>query len=279
MSTPYKAFDFTIRPTQPFTDILIAELAQLGFESFEETQTGVTAYIPHSEEITTAVRQLSLFSQSTVSIVYEERTIAPQNWNAVWEKDFVPVVVDNKCRVRAAFHAPADYPLDIIINPKMSFGTGHHETTHLMLSHLLENDLGQKRILDMGCGTGVLGIAAALMGAESVLGIDIEPWCIENTNENAQLNGCHNMQALQKDTVPTDEGTFDWILANINRNVLLEQLPAYKEVLKPDGTILLSGFYTTDAAAISAQMITLGMLNIATKQKNDWVALLFRAKS
>ena len=279
MSVPYTALNFRIEPLQPYTEILIAELAVLGFESFEETNKGVVAYIQNDANISSAVQKLDLLHKSEVQISFTQETIAPQNWNATWEKDFAAVVVDNRCRVRATFHEAADYPLEIIIDPKMSFGTGHHETTYLMLSHLLENDVRERTVLDMGCGTGVLGIAASLLGAASVLGVDIEPWCIENTLENARHNHCDNINVLQRDTVPSDQGTFDWVIANINRNVLLEQMQAYQQVLRENGRILLSGFYQKDVASISKQMTTLGLNNVATKQKNDWVAMLFRAES
>lgn len=279
MSIPYTALNFRIEPLQPYTEILIAELAVLGFESFEETDKGVVAYIQNAAHIFSTVQKLDVLHKPEVQISFTQETIAPQNWNATWEKDFAAVVVDNRCRVRATFHEAADYPLEIIIDPKMSFGTGHHETTYLMLSHLLENDVRERTVLDMGCGTGVLGIAASLLGAASVLGVDVEPWCIENTLENAQHNQCDNINALQSDTVPSDQGTFDWVIANINRNVLLEQMPAYRQVLRENGRILLSGFYQKDVASISQQMTTLGLNNVATKQKNDWVAMLFRAES
>lgn len=278
MSTTYTAFDFVLQPQKPYTEILIAELANLGFESFEETEKGLTAYIPKNKKITTALKDLAVFQQAQLQIRFTQKTIAPQNWNAEWEKNFVPVVVDDRCRVRATFHPPADFPLEIIIDPKMSFGTGHHETTYLMLSHLLENDFKNQNVLDMGCGTGVLGIATALMGANSVLGVDVEPWCIENMLENAQLNNCQNIKAHQSHNVPTNRGSFDWVLANINRNVLLEQMETYKQVLREKGWVLLSGFYQKDGAVISDQMTTLGFQNISVKQKNDWVAMLFRAE-
>lgn len=278
MSTTYTAFDFSLKPLQPFSEILIAELANLGFESFEETEKGVIAYIPQAENITNSVRNIALFQQAELQIDFTQKNITPQNWNAEWEKDFVPVVVDNRCRVRATFHQPADFPLEIIIDPKMSFGTGHHETTHLMLSHLLDYDFKNQIILDMGCGTGVLGIATALLGANKVIGVDIEPWCIENTIENAKLNNCQNLEARQSHIVPTNQGSFDWILANINRNVLLEQMETYKQILSEGGWVLLSGFYQKDRTVISKQMTTLGFQNIAEKQKNEWVAMLFRAE-
>ena len=276
MSTTYRAVRFSITPRQPFSEILVASLAELGYESFEDHDQGLTAYIPDHHFSEKSLIEVPILSHSEVKIDYDSEIIAPKNWNAEWEKDFTPVVINNRCQVRATFHPPAGFPLEIVINPKMSFGTGHHETTHLMLSHLLEMDCQGASVLDMGCGTGVLGIASMMMGGEAVMAVDIEPWCIENTLENAALNHCPSLKAKQSANVPVQDGPFTLVLANINRNVLLAQIGDYKKVLTPNGIILLSGFYESDLAIISKQMRTLGFELTKTKQKNDWVAALFR---
>lgn len=276
MSTPYHAFDFVVTPVEPFSEILIAELASLGFESFEETPQGIKAYIPFNQIDLISIDALSVMNHPEVNIQYSLIKIPPKNWNAEWEKDFVPVIVDKRCRIRASFHSAENFPLEIVIDPKMSFGTGHHETTHLMLSHIMYHDFKKKAVLDMGCGTGVLGIAALLLGANSLVAVDVEPWCISNTLENGRLNGCPQITPLQSERVPTDLGTFDWVFANINRNVLLEQMAAYGQVLKQGGKALLSGFYQKDRPIISEQMTTLGMETIRVKERNDWVAILFQ---
>ena len=275
MSTPYIAVHFTLEPAVPYTDILLAELSVYPFESFEETETGLVAYLQEGTADLGVLEGLSLIKNKSVAIDYTIKRIAPQNWNADWEKDFTPVIVNERCRIRASFHPAGAYPLELVINPKMSFGTGHHETTALMLSHLLEIDCTAWRVLDMGCGTGVLGIAAMRLGAAEVLCVDIEPWCIENTLENALLNDCARLKAIQQSEVPTDGDKFDCIIANINRNVLLEQMPDYARVSRGGAKVLLSGFYKEDLAVISSQMTTLGYRLNSSKEKHDWMAVLF----
>mgnify|MGYP001626717931 FL=1 len=275
MSTPYVAVHFTLNPVVPYAEILLAELSVFSFESFEETETGLVAYVKEGATDLSVLGTLSLIDNEAVAIAYEVKRIAPQNWNADWEKDFTPVIVNERCRVRASFHPAGTYPLELVINPKMSFGTGHHETTALMLSHLLEIDCTAWRVLDMGCGTGVLGIAAMRLGATEVLGVDIEPWCIENTHENALLNDCPTLEAIQQNEVPANRGMFDCVIANINRNVLLEQMADYARITRVGGKVLLSGFYKKDLAVISYQMTTLGYRLNSSKEKHDWMAVLF----
>lgn len=274
MSTRYTAYHFTVQPAQPFTDILLATLSDFPFESFEEKETGLVAYLPETKGEITDLRQLPIFENPAVSIDFHTVTINPENWNANWEKGFQPVIVNDQCRIRASFHKAEAYPLEIVINPKMSFGTGHHETTALMLRHLVEINCTDQKVLDMGCGTGVLGIACAKLGAASVLAVDIEPWCVENTLENAELNQC-KIAALEQSFVPLDQGEFDLILANINRNILLEQMASYAKVNREGGALLLSGFYQKDWPQINAQMTILGYDMYAKKEQNDWVAAHF----
>ena len=274
MSTCYAAYHFTVQPAQPFTDILLAELSDFPFESFEENETGLIAYLPERNGDIEDLKQLPIFKNPAVSIAFKTFSISPQNWNANWEKEFQPVIVNDQCRIRASFHKAEEYPLEIVINPKMSFGTGHHETTALMLRHLLEMTCTDLKILDMGCGTGVLGIASLGLGAASVLAIDIEPWCIENTLENAELNNCE-LTVLEQSFVPLDQGLFDLVIANINRNILLEQMESYAKINAEGGTILVSGFYQKDLALIRAQMTKLGYELHIKYQENDWVAARF----
>ena len=189
MAVPYTEFQFTIKPLEPTRDILIAELGELGFESFEETSEGLNAYIPSSGAKQLKIDELWLLQNDEFSISYSRLDIEPVNWNEEWEKNFQPIEVDGKCTVRAPFHPRPDTEFDIVIEPKMSFGTGHHETTHLMIKHLLKLDPSGKKTLDMGCGTGILAILAAMKGAGPIEAIDIDPWCVENTQENCERNG------------------------------------------------------------------------------------------
>ncbi len=266
----YLEFHFEVHPLQPASEILIAELGELGFESFLETETGVLAYIP--ERDFKGLDQVNILQNPDIQISWSSRVIAQQNWNATWEKNFHPIKVGNLCLVRAPFHQAEPVDFDIIIEPKMSFGTGHHETTYMMLALLLEDQLGDQSVLDMGCGTGVLAILAEKKGAATVMGVDIDLWSYENAKENVTRNHCNRIQILQGDADDLGETAFDTILANINRNILLEDIPKYHSHLKQPGALLLSGFYLKDLDAISAKCRQYDLKLEKKKQKNDWVA-------
>ena len=275
MGTPYLAIHFTLIPRDPFTEILIAQLAEYPFESFEEMENGLIAYIPENVANLEVIESLPLRNNPDVAMDYGIQTLAPQNWNEEWERDFPAVVIDERCRIRAPFHEAKGYPLELIIYPKMSFGTGHHPTTYLMISYLLDLECAGMNVLDMGCGTGILGIVALQMGAKQVTAVDTELWCVQNTLENARLNQCTSLEAVQQNTVPKRKIPFDLILANINRNILVQQMEDYLDVLKEKGSILLSGFYPSDLKLISTQMTTLGFCINSTKEKDEWMAVLF----
>lgn len=299
MSGNYIEVIFTLpRPGNLQQDLLIAGLGEAGYESFLETETGFNAYIPagdFSESLLrAALDEVAGAAPGEVSLetgtddqsagsadgggafAYETRMIAPQNWNKVWESNFDPVVINEKCRIRASFHeADPSFPLEIQIDPKMSFGTGHHETTWLMASWLLEAPPLGKQVLDMGCGTGVLAILAAKTGASRVLAVDTDPVCIESCRENAALNKVEiECQEGNVDQVPG--GGFDLILANINRNVLLQHLPAYAEMLHPAGTLLLSGFYEgEDLDVLRQKSESCGLDFQDARKRNRWAAAKF----
>jgi len=275
MGTPYLAIHFTLIPRDPFTEILIAELAEYPFESFEETENGLIAYIPENVANLVVIESLPLRKNPDVDMDYSIQTVAPQNWNEKWERDFPVVVIDERCRIRAPFHEAKGYPLELIIHPKMSFGTGHHPTTYLMISYLLDLECTGINVLDMGCGTGILGIAALQMGAKQVTAVDTELWCVQNTLENARLNKCTSLEAVQQNKVPKGKIPFDLILANINRNILVQQMEDYLDVLKEKGSILLSGFYPSDLKLISSQMTKLGFRINSMREKDEWMAVLF----
>jgi len=256
-----------VQPIEPFRDIFIAQLGALGFESFSETAEGFEAYVIKEEFDDTAVKEALLWDGVQTS--YEVQEIEQVNWNAEWENNFDPIEVDGKVYIRAPFHEEKhgfEYPM--LIEPKMSFGTGHHQTTHMMIQWLLETDTTGDEVLDMGCGTGILGILAGMRGAAKVHGIDIDSWCIENTLENAQRNQC-TMTAVQggADAIA---GTFDTICANINLNVLLADMEAYVRALKDGGTIFFSGFYQENIPALRAAAEAAGLTYVGVKEREQW---------
>lgn len=259
MSLVYLEYDFKIDPLQPATDILIAELGELGFESFVENETGLLAYILKSEWRDDVLEDLFVFQNPNFEISWTSKEIEQQNWNAEWEKNFHPIKVGEKCLVRAPFHEAVAVDYGIVIEPKMSFGTGHHETTHMMLQHILDTDFSGKSVLDMGCGTGVLAILAKKKGAGDVEAIDIDEWCFLNTQENVERNDCADIKVFQGDSSLLDGKKYDVILANINRNILLEDIPIYTTCLKKGGFLFLSGFYLEDLDAISSKCGAYGL--------------------
>lgn len=272
----YLEFDFSVSPREPFSDILIAELGELGFESFVETETGVLGYILESIWKEGLLKELFIARNPEVSILWTQKEIPQQNWNAEWEKNFHPIHVDGICTVRAPFHSPEGVQYDIVIEPKMSFGTGHHETTYMMLKRMLNLDFSGKMVLEMGCGTGVLAILAQMRGASQVDAIDIDEWCYLNTQENILRNHCKNVNAFQGDVCLIGTKKYDIILANINRNILLEDIPTYSKALKENGILLLSGFYTEDLEGIKMACTKVNMDFIDNLEKNNWVAALYQ---
>ncbi|PQB03794.1 50S ribosomal protein L11 methyltransferase [Aureitalea marina] len=277
MAVPYVEIDLIIEPVEPGREILLAHLGQYGFESFKDTERGLLAYIPESDLQVGWTDTIAILETLNFRVSYRQKRIEPENWNAQWESNFEPIVVDDLCQVRAPFHTSDDLPYEILIEPKMSFGTGHHETTHMMLSFILENDFDGKRVLDMGCGTSVLGILAAMRGASAVIGVDIDPWCVENSQENIEANQINEMKALQGGAdVLSDLGYFDSILANINRNILLSDMEQYLRVLRrPHGQLFLSGFYLQDLDVLKKACNKHDMEFIEHKERNNWVAAKF----
>lgn len=272
MGLVYLEYDFTIEPAQPATDILIAELGEVGFESFVENETGLLAYILKSDWREDILDGLYILQQPGFEISWTQKEIQQQNWNAEWERNFHPIIVGNRCMVRAPFHPAAEVEYDIVIEPKMSFGTGHHETTHMMLQHILDMDVQGKSVLDMGCGTGVLAILAKKKGAGPVDAIDIDEWCYLNTQENIERNDCESIAAFQGDSSLLKGKKYDVILANINRNILLEDIPVYAECLNSGGILLLSGFYLEDLNAISSKCGEYGLKFEKNLKKNNWIS-------
>lgn len=270
----YIGYYFNVSPLQPATEILIAQLGFAGFESFVETKNGVTAYIQKKEWYATILDDIQILNSNEFKITYTFEDIKQTNWNAEWEKNFNPIIVDNLCAVRAPFHNAINTKYDIIIEPKMSFGTGHHETTHMMIQHILKNNFKGKSVLDMGCGTGVLAILTELKGAKPINAIDFDNWCYLNSLENIKRNNCKNITVIQGDASAINNN-YDVIIANINRNILLQDIKTYTAHLNKNGMLFLSGFYEDDIPLIQKECNKY-MLKFKEKlNRNNWVSLKF----
>lgn len=258
------------------SEILIAELNEVGFESYTEIQNGINAYIPQNIFDNEKIKNLQINSFPDCTIEYSWQIIKAQNWNAIWESNFEPISIENECFVRAPFHQKQNqFTYDIIIEPKMSFGTGHHETTSLMLKAMLSMDFNDRIVLDMGCGTGVLAILASLKKAKNIIAIDIDEWAFENTIENIARNNCHNIEVFKGDAALINQKLFDIILANINRNILLEDIKHYSKTLKRNGILLLSGIYENDLDVIKKEAENQHLKFEMYDSKNNWVAARF----
>ena len=275
MSTIYLAYHFSVEPKELGSEILIAELGEKPFESFIETDNGFSAYIQKELRTEDILNDIYLLSspEFTISFIVEE--IEQVNWNEEWEKNFEPIDVDGKCHVRAPFHPKTNAEFDIIIEPKMSFGTGHHETTHMMIQHLLETDVTNLKTLDMGCGTAILAILAEMKGAKPIDAIDIDNWCYLNSIENAERNNCHEITVYEGDANLLKDKNYDVIIANINRNILLNDMQLYVDSLKKDGILLLSGFYNEDIPFIDASCTEKGLTFVKKFERNNWVSLKY----
>jgi len=271
----YIEYNFTISPLNPGADILIAELGEAGFESFVENETGVQAYIQKKDWFSDILKGIEVLHNPLFKIEHVYKEIEQENWNATWERNFNPITVGDKCEVRASFHAKSDVAYDIVIEPKMSFGTGHHETTHMMLQFILDNDFEGKTVLDMGSGTGVLAILAEMKGAKSLDAIDIDNWCYLNAKENVERNSCEHIRVYEGDSSLLKNQKYDVILANINRNILLTDIPAYVKCLNCNGQLFLSGFYKEDIRYITEICTENGLVLEKNLEKNNWVAVKY----
>lgn len=272
----YIEYVFRINPPQPGSELLVAELGYAGFESFVEFEEGVKAYIQKKEWHPHILDDIYVLSSKEFEIDYNFSEIEQINWNTEWEKNFDPIEIDGKCTVRAPFHPSKNFEYDIVIEPKMSFGTGHHETTHMMLQFILENSFKRKEVLDMGCGTAVLAILAEMRGALRIDAIDIDEWCFENSMENVQRNNCKHISVFLGDASLLAGKEYDVIIANINRNILLNDMESYRNCLRKGGEIYLSGFYVEDLPIIREHCNKLGLDFVESKERNKWVAAKFK---
>ncbi len=272
----YISYTFQVIPKDPATEILIAELGYAGFESFVENEDGVIAYIQKEDFRDDILNNILILKSDEFKIEYKKEEIAQVNWNSEWEKNFKPILIDDKVYIRAPFHNKLpNIEYDIVIEPKMSFGTGHHQTTHMMVKHLLNLDLKNKTVLDMGCGTGILAILAEMRGAKKLDAIDIDNWCYLNSIENVERNNCNSISVYEGDSSLLINKKYDVIIANINRNILLNDIKTYANCLNDKGVLLLSGFYQEDIPIIDAEVSQYNLkLDIIEEMKN-WVALKY----
>lgn len=275
MSNIYLGYHFNVEPKELGTEILIAELGELPFESFIETEQGFSAYIQKEFWNESILEDVYLLQNPDFKIDYTIEEIDQVNWNEEWEKNFDPIDVDGKCHVRAPFHDKTNAEFDIVIEPKMSFGTGHHETTHMMIQHLLEMDVTNLKTLDMGCGTAILAILAEMKGAQPIDAIDIDNWCYLNSIENTERNDCSHISVYEGDANILKGKKYDLIIANINRNILLNDMQTYVDCLNNGGILLLSGFYTEDFDAINESCTTKGLTFVKHIVRNNWMSLKY----
>lgn len=262
-----------------YAEIILAELGELGYNSMMETETGLEAYIETERFSEQEIKDLAeKYSKIIVPLYYTVEALEVKNWNEDWEKNYDPIIVEDQCLVRATFHQiEKKYPYEIVINPKMSFGTGHHATTYLMIKNQMMLDHQGKRVMDAGCGTGILAIMASKLGAKEVTAFDIDPWSIENAPENVALNQCQNVTVLEGTvTSVTFEGLFDIILANINKNVLLNEMKHYKSYLSNNGLLILSGFYQEDENDLVKEAKKNDLQLLSRQDRSNWSSLVFK---
>ena len=274
----YTAVSFTSSTMEDWQkDLLIAELADIGFDTFEDTADGFVGYIP-SANVDIGVLDTVLIRETVgYDIDYSVRDIDEQNWNSLWESNFNPIIVDNACYVRATFHeARPEFAYEIVIDPKMSFGTGHHQTTSMMLSYILENDFDGKSVVDMGCGTGILAILAVKRGASDVLAVDYDQICVDSVEENKTLNDVPVIRTAMGSKERIVDEEFDVILANINRNILMDHLEQYSRSLRINGSLYISGFYDGEDLDILKQKASgVGLLFENKKVLDNWCSAKF----
>ncbi len=276
------ALKVKISATEPWTDILVAQLAELGFDSFVSTEDGVEAYADSSIGVPEEIIAQTFLDEEIegVTSTYTIEILPFKNWNEVWESDFEPVFVEDKVSILAPFHSPdLACGLSVIIQPQMSFGTGHHQTTWMMVKALMELESIPSKLLDMGTGTGVLAIVAEKIGVSDILAVDIESWSVENTIENAQRNRCNSIRALEADIEGVVDNGFEVVLANINKNVLKRHFESYYNLLVDKGILVISGFFESDSDELIKIAEELGFTFESMYTKETWAALKFKKNS
>ena len=259
-------------PAEPGYEILIAELSELGYDSFVENEDELLAYIAEGDFNKNDLDHLDILSMDNFEVGFERNLVKDQNWNAKWEEDYSPVLIDNRVSIRAPFHEKPEVEFDIEIMPKMSFGTAHHATTAQMIQCLLEKDVKGMQVLDMGSGTAVLAILASMKGAKSVDAIDNDEWAYNNAVENIERNKITNVQAELGDADLLKGRSYDFVMANINRNILLNDLQAYANAMKPQAELFMSGFYEDDISLLKEEAQKWGIEYVSHRMKDDWIA-------
>lgn len=277
----YLEVTFTTHPcNETVNDVVSALAGEIGFESFVECEAGVQAYIQQTLFDEEALKEMiASFPLPDTTVTYTIKEAEDKNWNEEWEKNFFqPIVIGDRCVIHSTFHndvPQAEY--DIVINPQMAFGTGHHETTSLIIGELLDSDLQGKALLDMGCGTSILAILARMRGASPCTAIDIDEWCVRNSLENIELNGVDNIAVSQGDASSLEsKGPFDMVIANINRNILLADMKHYIARMNPGAELLMSGFYIDDIPVIREEAERNGLHFVHHREKNRWAAVKFQ---
>ena len=269
-------FTFSISPTKPGTEILIAELSQLNFDVFEETNSGVNAYIKKTLFDDTELKKVKIFNSNEFQIKYEIESIKNVNWNKKWEQNYKPVLIYPNCIIRAPFHKKTEFEYEIVIKPEMSFGTGHHETTRLIIEYLLEMNLNNKSICDVGCGTGILSILCDKKGAKSVDAIDINRNAFQSSKENIKINKCQNINLSNTPPESLIGNYYDLIISNITLNTLMNNFKNFSLISKKQSKILLSGFYESDVEMVANRLMLYDYNLVNYKTKNKWVSTLFQ---
>ncbi len=267
-----------VRCDGEFAEILMAELAELGFDTFLEIDSGFEAYVEGEHYDRQGLQDVKAKYEEHTSIEFSFEKVEKKNWNEEWEKSYEPIIVDDRCLIRASFHkTDRKYPHEIVITPKMSFGTGHHQTTYLMIKSQMDIDHQGKRVMDAGCGTAILSIMASKLGAKEVEAFDIDEWSVTNGNENIEVNKTPNIRLqMGKITEVKISGFFDIILANINKNVLLAEMGIYSSYLTTNGLLLLSGFYTHDIPDLLSEAKKHHLTEVKRDERDTWAALLLR---
>lgn len=267
--------ELKIEANELYKEIFTAELSYLGFDTFETEGAFLLAYGEAKTVNKSEVTQMLTRYQDSAEFKYTFSEVEKQNWNTEWEKNFQPIFVEDRVAVKATFHElDSAYPYEITITPKMSFGTGHHATTHIMLAYLLEEELKGKTLVDLGCGTGILAIMASKKGAIKIESCDIDDWCIENSEENFSLNNIDTINVKLGDVASCFSGcNFDVVLANINKNVLIKEMETYSAITNADGHLFLSGFYENDINDLISKAETFGFKFVSSKVKDNWASL------
>jgi len=273
----YYQFEISLDPFDPWSEILSAYLGEIDFEGFYEKDNLLHAFISKSKYSKEKFDQVLALVQSETKVDFSFNELPHQNWNALWESNFEPVYIENRLAIIAPFHVlESNFDRTILIEPKMSFGTGHHQTTYMMCESILNASLVEKTILDMGAGTGVLAILCEMEGAKKILAVDIEPWSVENCIKNAMVNNCTRIESVLGDIEALNSNLFDAIFANINKNILLSHMPDYVKALNSDGLLYLSGFFSSDAQEIKEVAEALGLTFYSKREREGWCMLVLK---